>query len=217
MRRKVRLTQGELAQRAGVSKSLLAQVEAQMKPLTVKSAKKIARALGCRPVDILEPDPELLADTAHAPAGVGKATRVLPVIGYVQAGDWREATEWPHDDRFDVPVAADIEGSFVLEVKGDSMNLRFAEGTLLICLPFNPLHDNLPVDRYVIVERRDFATSLYEATCKRLARDAEDRLWLEPESSDRNYQPVEFYDGDADVGDRDTRILAIVTGAIERL
>jgi len=50
------LTQEEMARLCGISKSLVAQIETNAKPLTKNTAEKLATVLGCTVIELLFPD-----------------------------------------------------------------------------------------------------------------------------------------------------------------
>ena len=113
------------------------------------------------------------------------------VIGYVQAGEWRAAVEELPEFVSYPGVGAD-EAELGLRVRGDSMDKRFPEGSILYCNRYNEDDDKLPIGEYVIVMRQDKASDEVEATCKRLEKheNLPDAYVLQPESSNRNHTPM---------------------------
>jgi SOS-response transcriptional repressor LexA len=148
---------------------------------------------------------------------LNKTADMLPIIGHVQAGDMRSTIEWSDNEHKFFPIPEDDYPGmdvFGLEVRGDSMDLRFTEGTTLICVRFDPLHDDIPIGKYVVVVRRDLHTTNLEATVKLLEQDDQGGYWLVPQSSSRHHQPVEYI-GNGD-GNGDIKIHSVVVGAYEK-
>lgn len=127
----------------------------------------------------------------------GADDRELPVIGMAGAGNWEEAIE--HTTEYvPVPGQLDVSGKFLVEVKGQSLNLLIPEGSLAIIDPD---------------ERGLYAGKLYlllnddgEATIKRYRVDPSR---FEPVSSDPSFKPF-------NLGDANFRVVGRVTGAMQR-
>ena len=205
-RRELKLTQDQLSEMSGVSKSLIAQMETGKKNVTRKTAERLAAVLQCKAIELWIGDD--LQEITHSP---GKLT--VRVIGAVQAGAWREALEWPDDDQFDVTIYderyADVFG---LQVVGDSMNGVYVENTVIVCRKFDEVNEFPPISKRVIVQRRN-ATGQIEATVKELEL-IDGQPWLMPKSSNPIYEGVEFKNnGD---GDGDTNIIGVVVGSYLR-
>ena len=132
------------------------------------------------------------------------------MIGYVQAGERRAAVEGLPEFVSYPGVGAD-EAEFGLRVRGDSIDKRFPEGSILYCNRYNEDDDKLPIGEYVIVMRQDKASDEVEATCKRLEKHESlpDAYVLQPESSNRNHTPMLL--GNTD--DEKVWIHAVVVGA----
>lgn len=139
----------------------------------------------------------------------------VEVGGSVAAGVWKEQSEWPPSERYEVRFGktrfSDGE-RFGLRMEGLSMNRTLPPGIDLECLrTIFSRYDPKPGD-LVIVERLNH--DLTEMTCKRL--DLEDGDWvLRCESYEPEFQEVirlgkpsrEMYD------DNEIRIVAIVVSA----
>tara|TARA_R100001129_G_scaffold173313_1_gene144682 strand:- start:1398 stop:2315 length:918 start_codon:yes stop_codon:yes gene_type:complete len=138
------------------------------------------------------------------------------LLGVVEAGVFREAFELAEEDQLTLPVPNNVYGDnlFGLQVRGDSMDRKFPEGTVLLCEPFNEEHDQLPDDKYVIASRRHFHTEQVEVTVKRLVRTAsKDNYVLMPESNNPTHAPLPL----EDLGDFSVSVLAIVRAAIQKI
>ena len=205
-RKKAGITQVNLADLAGTSGPTIGMLESGVRKLTVEWAEKLAPHLGCLAVELVFEDLQITK---------GSLTSVK-VVGFVQAGDWREAIELPDDDQYTVNVPPDARFRdlevFALEIRGDSMNLRYADKSLLICSRYDPVNDRLPVGKRVIVQRRS-ELGLIEATCKELIIDKDGKGWLKPESNNPAHSSIRFTQSDD--GEDDTQIIAVVMASYQ--
>jgi SOS-response transcriptional repressor LexA len=117
----------------------------------------------------------------------------IELVGEVQAGAWREAEQLCYDDRLNFPVPVDQRypriRRFALKVLGNSMDLLYPEGTILICAAFEEINRQPRHGDIVIVQRmRQWAT---EATCKELIV-RNDEVILQPRSSDKKHKPIKL-------------------------
>ena len=127
-RQELGLTKTEVARRIGTSKQHFGRLESGETSLDPAWLRKLARALACRPIDLL---PEL-----------GQVGVSVPLVGYVGAG------EQVHnfDDRGDLEQLEPPPGGercAVVRVRGDSMWPAYREGDLLFFEPrdtFDPQH-----------------------------------------------------------------------------
>ena len=123
------------------------------------------------------------------------------IIGAVQAGVWKEAIEWPAEDWFRVEIPADsrypeIE-RFGLEVRGNSMNRLYPEGTIVIIARFGDLARAPNPGERVVVLTRSTSSGDYEATLKEFQVEEDGRRVLWPRSTDPDFQrPIILPDGD---------------------
>jgi repressor LexA len=160
------LSQEELALRIGgdTSTSTISRIEAGRINLTQAWLEKIGSALGVNPID-------LIADAASQ-------VRLIPIIGYVSAGQWAEAIEAP--DGW-LPIPGDIGGpqAFALKPKGDSMDQLAAEGEFIVVDP----------DQLELIAGKAYIVTNGEgdATFKRYRPDPPR---LEPDSSNPEHQPI---------------------------
>jgi len=140
----------------------------------------------------------------------GEPTRI---IGAVEAGVFREAFEIPIEDQDTLPIGSERYGPdcFCLEVRGDSMDRRFPDGSLLICRPFDAEAEPLPDQKFVVAMRRDARTDQVEATVKRLVKLASrDNYVLMPESTNPLHAPLPL----EDLGEFSVYITAVVLAAV---
>ena len=197
-RERAGLSQLALADLANTSGVQIGRLEKASRKLTVEWADRLAPHLNCRAIDLLYELSEV------------NISGVM-VVGAVQAGQWNESAEWPQDSHYVVKIVDDRYSQTIgLEVRGDSMNKIYPEGTVLICRNFDAMNELPPVGKRVIVRRRN-ENSLTESTVKLLIVDDEGRGVLVPESTNPIYGPIPFKpSGD---GDNDTEIAAVVVGA----
>lgn len=122
--------------------------------------------------------------------------RRVQVVGALAAGDWREALEWPHDDRYDVtaplPPKYDSVPVQAFEVRGDSMNKMYPDGSIVYVAPIHSMPDSPRSGDIVAVMRRD-DVGLIEATLKEYVIDGEGKKWLVPRSTSLEHQaPINY-------------------------
>lgn len=145
-----------------------------------------------------------------------KDNNTVIVRGSVEAGSWKEAIYWPEDDWKTVPVydeRFDVDELEGFEVNGDSMNLVYPPGSVVICRWFDPVNELPPVGHRVVIRRRD-ASGLVEATVKLLERDEHGQGWLTPQSTNPAHKKITFKpNGD---GENDTEIVGIVIGSYRK-
>ena len=142
----------------------------------------------------------------------------LVMVGEVAAGIWREAMELPIADQEEVFAAPSAKypgaGRFCLRVLGNSMNLKFPEGTVLVCIKYMDLGRNPLPGEFVIVQRVR-PDGLTEATCKQYESDGNGGAWLWPRSDRPEHQtPISV--STSDVNEKLT-IHALVDSAIINL
>lgn len=125
------------------------------------------------------------------PRGKAAVTRDVVVKSSVSAGMWTESAEWPEEDwqRITIPYERAYEKYelHACEVQGNSMDLIFPPGTLLIWLSIYDSGEELKDGKPYII-RRMRASGEYETTCK-IARNIEGDWFLYPKSSDPQWRP----------------------------
>lgn len=210
---------------ANSGESTLTKIEGGERNLTISMAKRLAPHLNCTIAD-LQPEELVTALTNQtqnrdnlptnnhlgAP-GLTPITSRVEIVDYVQAGKWRETIGLPDDDRYFVPMFDErytADQLFGVEVRGDSMNLEYPPGRILICRKFDPMIELPPVGKDVIIRRRS-AEGLIETTVKALEVDDHGKGWLAPKSTNPEWQKEEFrHNGDGDHDDIDTEIIGVV-------
>jgi SOS-response transcriptional repressor LexA len=149
-------------------------------------------------------------------------TQRIPVIGMVQAGAWFESTEWPDEDRYDIAAPTGVGplalACYGLVVKGDSMNLRYTEGTVLTVMPLTKYPQELKNGDNVVVHRN--RAGIVEATVKELVMSGGGDMELWPRSSNPKFQePVSFHGPAPKKGRKSdvetVEIIAVVIGSYQ--
>jgi len=215
MRLKRGLTTQQLADLAGTSQGQIVKLEKGLRKLTKEWAERLAPHLGCSPATLLFPETSIPG---------------APVLGTVQAGVWREASEDPlHLEGWDDPLAGGYERIpcppdrryphapvFALRVEGDSMDRVFPPGSYALCVRLADaglgVHDIAPGSIVVCQRRRH---DIYEATLKRLRRSGDD-IVLEPDSPNPRHKPI-LLRPPRHAQETETTITALVVGKYERL
>lgn len=156
---------------------------------------------------------ELLSALTRRRAGLVFRQPLLEVRGRVQAGDWREALEWPLEDRYQVPMPIPERFRaykvFGLEVGGDSMDEVYPPGSVLQCVPIMDYTVPLKSGDRVIVQRRR-ANGEIEATVKELVEDGPKRWLIARSKNPIHRAPIMFPGSDTKTEDAD--VIAIVIG-----
>lgn len=190
-----RLTQAQLALRAETTLQQISRLERGERRMTIDWVQRLARALGCPVSEILGPTLEV------------SALDSVTVRGAVEAGRWRGDPDWPDADRYPAPVPEDPRHAgvarFGLEVRGRSLDQRYPEGSILVCVAVDKLDSPPPPGKLVICRRRD-AQGRVEVTARKLRRDDGGRDWLWPDSTDPEHQQP--------IPAEDAEITALVTG-----
>lgn len=127
------LTQGELANRLGISRPHLSKIENSPAPLSPRLTRKVA---------------ELCHKAGIQAAGRFSQIRGVPVRSWAQAGagfDYEElALDWQKQVATDCPD----DQAFAVEIQGDSMEPKFFPGDIAILMPTHqPRNGSLVVAR----------------------------------------------------------------------
>lgn len=225
-----RISSRDVAKALGVSASTYAAKEDPAKSkkpfLDLTLAKQLAPIFAERGVP--EADTLALAGVTGELTGALAASHAsaadspeewVEVIGEVQAGVWREQTDWSVAERYDVRFGpSPVLGAerFGLRMEGLSMNRTIPAGSDLECLRIGWSGIQPGVGSLVIVARN--AHDLVELTCKRL--DMIDGNWvLRCESTEPEFQDV-IPIGRPDDGmfvDEEVRVVGLVLSAKQDL
>lgn len=159
-----------------------------------------------------------LARTAQVPTSYLTGERAEPtsptaiqVSGFVEAGVFQSADDWDGEGYYvDVPVAPRFKSKAkALEVRGESMNLRYRPGSVVIWVDMLDYREPRHGDRVIVYRHKK--TGEVEATVKELRLNG-DEQWLWPLSSDPNHQqPISCTVQDDDIDS--VEIKGIVIGS----
>lgn len=195
LRIQMNLKQRELGEKlGGVLQSTVSQWERGKQEPDATNNLKLAALAGVEPHEWLNM-PKLGESTIRQ--------RRVPVVGVLQAGDWREAVEYPEADQrlIEAPIPSVIDGIptsrldiQAFEVAGSSMNRLYPEGTTVYAASTMSYREPEHEDR-VIVIRKD-KHGLVEATLKELIIEDDGQKWLWPRSYDPEHQaPLPYRTG----------------------
>jgi repressor LexA len=171
-----------LGEKAGISATYIMDIEKGYIPSN-KILGRLADALGVDRVSVFrlaeyERDPEAF-ELLHGTEGTvewlgpeGPSARMVPVIDYTQAGQWREVVDAhvPGEGFEEVAVSTERADLIALRVKGNSMEPVIRNGQVIVV---DPARESRSGDIVVVVKGQ-------ESTIKRLHRIAEDTVMLEP-------------------------------------
>ena len=182
------MTQRELSERANISTVMIHKLLSGKSNTTTKILD-IAKALQCDPDWLLNGEVADLIDAASnvIPAPAPVITKMVPVISYVQAGEWTEAYDRLAigDEEWEPAPASLGPHAFWLKVVGDSMTslngLSIPEGHLILVDPDVPAENGSLV--VAKLENSD------EVTFKKLIKDAGQK-YLKPLNP--NYKMVDI-------------------------
>lgn len=193
LRIKLGMTTGQLASKIGVNQSTVSKYEMGKQRPKDEPNQKLAELAGISIGEWLGIEPVSAMDVR---------TRMVPVVGELCAGQWREAIEWEHDDRYEVPALLDaglpgysLQGYIV---RGSSMNRFYPDGAVVFAAAtisngLNPVSGD-----HVIALRRD-RSGLFEASLKEYVVESDGSKWLWPRSSDPEHAAPLKFDGAEDV------------------
>lgn len=184
-----KLTQGELAERLGVSQATISRWEKGQQEPDRQQIDRLVKVI-----------PEIQGEFEFY-GGWNRQTPFAPVsvTSAAEAGVWLQNPYWPDSDQYVVTVPANNlrrEGIFGVEVRGPSANLLFPPGSILICQNLKNYDRALKPGAKVIVHTVNSA-GLTEVTVKQFDRDPEhpDIRWLWPRSTHPEFQsPVRIAD-----------------------
>lgn len=196
------MTTNDVAERAGTTFQQVSRLERGERSLDTEWMEKISRALSVKPIELLPKE--------WQPQGI----KTINVVGHVQAGLWQEAAQWDSGDFYQIaaPYYEEYEKKHLygLEVKGESMNKVFPNGTCVICVPIDEWDSTIENGKYVIVERRNPKNSQIEATVKEFIKN-ESGVYLVPQSTDPSFSSIKV---DETTGD--SAITGVVIGSFRK-
>jgi SOS-response transcriptional repressor LexA len=189
-------TAAKAAEAMGAKYYSYAQHENGIRGFSTETAKRYAKFFKVTPTWLLYGDGEeptqMPQKTPESETALTPISRHVPVLGEVQAGEWRRVSAFQYEPSEYVPVdlpAFARAQLYALRVVGESMNLVFKPGTRVIVCP--TIEIGLREDLYVVV-RRERAGEV-ETTIKQVAREPSGEIVLWPRSSHPDFQePIHF-------------------------
>lgn len=185
--------QADLAKALGVDQTTVGKYERAMQKPKSEATAKLAELAGVTIGEWLGVEPVSASDVR---------TKMVPVVGELCAGEWREAIEWQHDDQYEVPALLDPSlPGFPLRgyvVRGTSMNRYYPDGAIVFAAATisNGLH---PVNGDHVLVTRHNESGLVEASLKEYVVEADGSRWLFPRSFDPQHQAPLQYGGAEEV------------------
>ena len=181
-----------LGRALGAPRQRITEITAGRRRVAVEEIPALANYLEMATFDVLQALVGQSYDTQAPYLGVS-------VVGAVQAGAWNENAQWEESFHYAVPVPPDPRypnySRYGLEVRGESMDLVYPEGSVVICVPIREIESEPDNGARVIVERRNFGGET-EATVKELAIDPAGDKWLTAKSSNPAHSaPIPLSDG----------------------
>jgi transcriptional regulator with XRE-family HTH domain len=180
-RKERHLTLEQLSELTNISTSHLNRMENGGRSVNTLNLHKIAEVLRVSPAS-------LISGEALTSAILSDNVRV---VGHLQAGEWGDTVMWPEEQQYDVLVKEDQRfrgfSRQAFEIRGNSMNLRFPPGTVVVIVPFIELDRQPRSGETVVVQRRNRLGEV-EASCKEYIVDDAGKAWLWPRSNDPMHQ-----------------------------
>ena len=169
----------ELARRLRVEPNTLSRLETGKQRMSIEWLTKLSGALEAPISDLLEDS---------------KYEGQVVVVGQACCNDWRETCWYPKEKQYSVHIPPDARNQyperFAIEGHCPAMNLRYPEGSLIICAPLNKIDGGMVIGKRYLIEswRKKKGKKEYELTIKKLTADDEGNLWFVTESSHPAYQ-----------------------------
>ncbi len=169
----------ELARRIDCDPNALSKLETGKLRVTVEWLTKLSGALEVSVSEILDD---------------AKYEGQVVVMARACCDDWREMCWFPTEERYTVQIPPDSRhkagNKFAIEGNCPAMNLRYPEGSLIICVPINEIDSGLMIGKRYLIEswRKKKRRKECELTIKKLTADDEGMLWFVTESSHPAYQ-----------------------------
>jgi transcriptional regulator with XRE-family HTH domain len=193
LRARLGIDQKELSARIGVDQSTVSKYERGVQEPKREPSMKLAELAGVPFGEWVGVEPVTAKDVR---------SKMVPVVGELCAGQWREAIEWEHDDQYSVPVLLDPDmPGYQLRgyiVRGTSMNRYYPDGSVVFAAATISNGLQPSSGDHVLVSRRN-RKGQYEASLKEYVVEADGSKWLWPRSSDPAHQAPLQYDGAEEV------------------
>jgi len=186
LRKQLGWTQEELGKKVGYPQGTVAKWENDKQAPRSDALGKLAELAGETRLQFIGQEPVPMSDMPG---------RRVEVITDIQAGAWRSSPEWDQSDRYEasviLPRSFDNIPIHAAEVKGDSMNMLYPDGSLVFICPLENFPGGLRSGLPVVAINHDHGA--YEVTLKEYVVDEKGEKWLVPRSTSLEHQqPVKF-------------------------
>ena len=159
LRKKKGLSQQQVADCLGIAKTNVSRYENGLQLPELDKLEPLGKLLGVMPSEIL------------AFAETGNVMGTVPLISWVQAGDWKHTADTGLYEAERIPTTwKPHKYTFALRVRGDSMEPKFPDGCIIIVEP-----EEVAINGSFIVVNRNGS----EATFKQLVQDGS-KTFLKP-------------------------------------
>lgn len=190
---------------AGMSPTFIRDIERRGGTPNLSSLQKLAK--------VLRVDLDYLVTEEEQPARHSVEMVELPVVGTIEAGQFRDITIFDQEEHFPViNVVADKRfkhaRQYALLVSGDSMNLKYPDGTYVTCVDYHESGLALKLGMTVHVTHTLAGTHLVEVTLKEVGA-INGQIVLIPRSSNPRHKPIVMQGGE----DSEYEIKGVVTGS----
>lgn len=203
-RKKRNLTQKDIGDILGVNPETVGRFESGLRKLTFEHVETLSKKLKCQPYEFFPIEWHPIE------------AKKIKVIGFVQAGVWREAIQWDENDYYSmyIPGAEQYEGKnlYALEVRGESMNKVYPEGSCIICMPIFEYDKEIKSGLKVICQRTNPSTGEVEATVKEYVMTEDGSVYLVPHSTNPAFTSCRMDTGECG----ETEITAVVIGSYKK-
>jgi SOS-response transcriptional repressor LexA len=209
--RELGMSASQASTAAGMGKDFIRDIRRRPVRPGAESLARLARTLKTTPEYLLY----------GKEAGSTLPTEGLPIIGVVEAGQFRDITLADQDEEF---ATVNIVRSnkfpharqYALRVSGDSMNELFEDGSYAICANFAETGLALKSGMVLHVERRIAGTHLVETTLKEVEFRGK-KCFLKPRSTNPKHKAFEITPEHEDEEVTQTRVQGLVIGSYKPL
>jgi len=147
LRRKLGLTQAEMAEKMGLSMSYVHQLEAKKRTPSDSVIALVGMLSDQVDAGLIDPPPAAPVPK-HEPEQ--SASRRIRVLGWAHAGQAAAYDELPHDHQATIPTDCRDPKAFGVHLEGDSMRPQFDDGDLLVLMPSQEVYSGcFAVARFV--------------------------------------------------------------------
>lgn len=205
------LTLDKLAEKLGLSQSYFSRLVGGQRDLKFKHLEGVAKELDQSIGSLIVED---RVTPSATPSGGRGGLTLVNVVGYVQAGNWREADTLdamleelfiPPDPRWTKPPVA-------FRVLGDSYDQHVREGGYVIALRYSESPVELKKGMTVVAERSRYDGQMIERTLKMVFPLKNGTYELRPCSSNKAHKAIRFPSSE---NETHTTVYAVVTTFVQ--